>query len=84
MNLYINVCWLDTCPIHHELKSVTVIFLYTYPTLLLKLLPLLAELTSGRYNVRKVVTLTYHLPEESVILDSKNDEFDFFVYTKII
>lgn len=88
----------DKCPIEHQLKTVTVIFLYTYPTLLMKLIPLLARLTDGTQRVRKVVTLTYHLPISPVtdtessssepihgygLLEDKNDEYDICIYSKI-
>lgn len=47
----------------NELRSVTVIFLYTYPTLLDQLIPLLAYLMNLKNTkLRAVVTLTYHIP----------------------
>jgi hypothetical protein len=64
------------------LRSVTVVFLYTYPTLLTKLVPLLARLTEHG-NVRAVVTLTYHLPDENVTLKQVDKENEFRWYTRV-
>ena len=52
----------ETSPLCHDLLSVTVIYLYTYPTLLVQLIPLLAQLFQIG-QLRVVVTLTYHLHE---------------------
>lgn len=53
--------------------SATVIYLYTYPTLLVRLVPLLARLFSaedgGGGTLRAVVTLTYHLPNDGTTRD---------------
>jgi SAM-dependent methyltransferase len=54
------------------LSTVSCIFLYTYPTLLVKLVPLLSRLTAANRNVR-VVTLTYHLNNQ--VIDKKDDDF---------
>jgi uncharacterized membrane protein YdfJ with MMPL/SSD domain len=44
-----------------DVMSATIVFLYTYPTLLTQLIPLLCYLM--KYGkVRSLVTLTYHLP----------------------
>ena len=55
-------CTTETSPLCHDLLSVTVIYLYTYPTLLVQLIPLLAQLFQIG-QLRVVVTLTYHLHE---------------------
>ena len=72
----------DGTPLAGSLKSTTVIFLYTYPTLLVKLIPLLACLTEF-HNVRAVVTSTYHLPEDQVETEQINSEHDFRLYSKV-
>lgn len=56
--------------------SATIIFLYTYPTLLYQLIPLLIYLM--KYGkLRSIITLTYHLPILSDIevyhIDNVND-----------
>jgi hypothetical protein len=63
-------------PLAIALRSVTVVFLYKYPTLLLKLVPLLARLT-GKSDVRAVVTLTYQLPYKNVTLKEVEEGNDF-------
>ena len=60
----------ETSPLCHDLLSVTVIYLYTYPTLLVQLIPLLAQLFQIG-QLRVVVTLTYH-PHELPSLESTN------------
>ena len=50
----------ESSQLQSDLLAVTVIYLYTYPTLLIQLIPLLSQLfQSGRLRV--VVTLTYHI-----------------------
>jgi SAM-dependent methyltransferase len=63
------------------LPSATVVYLYTYPTLLHKLTPLLARLIQ-QHKVRAIVTLTYHLPETIAIPDAINVEHHLRLYTK--
>jgi hypothetical protein len=64
------------------LRSVTVIYLYTYPTLLQKLVPLLRELThSGQ--VRTIVTLTYHLPRDIATVERKDEKHELQLYSRI-
>lgn len=65
------------------LHSATVVFLYTYPTLLAKLVPLLERLTDGSHNVRAVVTLTYHLPQDVSKREMEDRKQDFCMYTRI-
>lgn len=60
----------------------TVIFLYTYPTLLKKLLPLLDQLTKGGQVVR-VVTATYHLTNYTASVEQIDETHDFQLYTRI-
>jgi SAM-dependent methyltransferase len=74
-------------PLASMLQSVTVVFLYTFPTLLIKLVPLL-ELLEGlmekKGKVLKVVTLTYHLPSSlGVTVGDTNERFDFRLYTRM-
>jgi hypothetical protein len=64
------------------LRSVTIVFLYTYPTLLVSLVPLLRELLQSG-QVRAVVTLTYHLPSDTATVESKDDVHDFQLYSRI-
>jgi SAM-dependent methyltransferase len=74
----------------HELRSATVVYLYTYPTLLVRLVPLLARLFAlGR--LRAVVTLTYHLPaalpssdEWTAAVDRVDTEHDLCLYKNIV
>ena len=75
--------------------SVTVIYLYTYPTLLVQLIPLLSQLFQiGR--LRAVVTLTYHIHqlrqststcsdelEWTYDLERINEEHDLCLYTNV-
>lgn len=69
----------DSSPLSKLLRSVTVVFLFTYPTLLQSLVPLLDQLTKdGR--VRAVVTLTYHLSDE---IERTESEHDFQLYSRI-
>jgi SAM-dependent methyltransferase len=64
------------------LQSVTVVFLFTYPTLLKKLVPLLERLMEQE-KVSKVVTLTYHLPDDVVTVGRLDEKNDFRLYTRI-
>lgn len=59
------------------LESATVVFLYTYPTLLQSLVPILARLP----NVRACVTLTYHLPHATVV--QQDDQNDLRLYSTV-
>jgi len=72
----------DSSPISQVLKSVTIVFLYTYPTLLTRLVPLLSAL--GRYNLRAVITLTYHLPEHQVVLEEVDQEHELQIYSRVL
>ena len=74
---------LESSPLSSALRSATVVFLYTYPTLLAKLVPLLECLTDRSNNVRAIVTLTYHLPEGVAKIENENREHDFRMYTRI-
>ena len=55
----------------------TVVFLYTYPTLLKKVVPLLKRLCSQE-ALRAVVTLRYHIPEGVVDREDKANEFQLY------
>mmetsp|Transcript_13221 Transcript_13221/g.21903 ORF Transcript_13221/g.21903 Transcript_13221/m.21903 type:complete len:246 (-) Transcript_13221:168-905(-) len=72
----------DSSPIASILKRVTVVYLYTYPTLLIKLVPLL-EMLGNNNNVRAIVTLTYHLPNEHVVLEKENIDHEFRQYSRV-
>jgi predicted ATPase len=63
-------------------RSATVIYLYTYPTLLQNLVPLLRELTKSG-QVRAVVTLTYHLSSDIATVESKDETHEFQLYSRI-
>mmetsp|Transcript_12281 Transcript_12281/g.33760 ORF Transcript_12281/g.33760 Transcript_12281/m.33760 type:complete len:201 (-) Transcript_12281:584-1186(-) len=68
--------------ISQVLRNVTVVYLFTFPTLLIKLVPLLAKMESvGR--LRCVVTQTYHLPAETATVSKVDAEFDFKMYDSI-
>uniref|UniRef100_A0A7S1DAK3 Uncharacterized protein n=1 Tax=Cyclophora tenuis TaxID=216820 RepID=A0A7S1DAK3_CYCTE len=54
------------------LESATIVYLYTYPTLLHKLLPLLHRLTH-QHQVHSVVTLTYHIPTTTTNNNNANN-----------
>jgi hypothetical protein len=61
-----HACGLDyvaeeTCTIATRLENVSVVFLYTYPTLLAQVIPLLKRLCSLE-SLRAIVTLRYHIP----------------------
>ena len=70
----------ESSPIASLLKRVTVVFLYTYPTLLVKTVPLLDKLCSHG-NVRAVVTLRYHLGDE--IVEREDTEHEFQLYARM-
>ena len=85
----------ETSQLQKDVLSVTVIYLYTYPTLLIQLIPLLSELFKvGR--LRAIVTLTYHIHrlqqstspntgdlDFSYDLERVNEEHDLCLYTNI-
>jgi hypothetical protein len=73
-----------------DLLSATVVYLYTYPTLLIQLIPLLSRLFEiGR--LRAVVTLTYHIHNLQhgadlkwiTKLENVDDKHDLCLYTNI-
>ena len=74
-------------PLSTLLLSATIVYLYTYPTLLKKLVPLLERLMeSGK--VERVVTLTYHLTDNDdddaqVTIGATDEKNDFRLYTRI-
>mmetsp|Transcript_22306 Transcript_22306/g.22620 ORF Transcript_22306/g.22620 Transcript_22306/m.22620 type:complete len:95 (-) Transcript_22306:119-403(-) len=73
-------------PLAEKLKSVTVIYLYTYPTLLMRLIPLLALLTDdsqGFTKCRAIATLTYHIPDDQVLTTKIDQENDIRVYSRV-
>ena len=73
--------------LHEELKSVTIIFLYIYPTLLSKLIPFLARMTNSITSKTKLIaTVTYHIKENDVTkatLEWKDDMHDICFYSKV-
>jgi hypothetical protein len=71
----------DSSPIAKDILSVSVVYLYTYPTLLNKLVPLLACLFEKR--ARAVVTLTYHLPDTVCTIGKVDTDHDFRLYTNV-
>jgi SAM-dependent methyltransferase len=63
--------------------DVTIIFLYTYPTLLLKLIPILSWLFRFG-NLRGVVSLTYHIPDKyNATINKYDPTSDLKLYTNI-
>ena len=86
MTLYFVVAiFLETPMLHKELKSVTTIFLYIYPTLLLKLIPFLSYMTNNNTKLL-IATVTYHIIENSnvkVNLEWKDNEHDICFYSKV-
>lgn len=70
----------DTSPLKQMLDSVTVVYLFAFPTLLSKLGPLLKRLK----HVRAVATLTYHFDKQHAIFEKKDEVHDIQVYSKII
>jgi SAM-dependent methyltransferase len=73
---------IESSPLSKMLRSVTVIYLYTYPTLLQSLVPLLRELTQSG-QVRAVVTLTYHLSSDIATVQRKDETHEFQLYSRI-
>ena len=75
----------ESSPFLRIIKDVTVIYLYTYPTLLMQLIPLLEHLTaSPEYAVRAIATLTYHLPEDQVDLVCTSEDHDIRMYSHVM
>ena len=62
------------------MKSVTVVWLYTYPMLLRRLVPLLSWL---HRRGAKVVTLTYHLTEEEASVERVDSKHGLCLYKVI-
>eukprot|EP00978_Attheya_sp_CCMP212_P034619 scaffold145919_cov51-Attheya_sp.AAC.1 len=88
-----NILLKEDSPLSSLLGSVTVIFLYTFPTLLMKLVPLLERLTTREdeeegdthhNNVRAVATLTYHLPDENATVQESFPEHEIRVYSQVV
>ncbi len=77
---YINARAAESSPIASLLESVTVVFLYTYPTLLEKVVPLLKRLCLQE-ALRAVVTLRYHIP--GGVVDREDKENEFQLYTRM-
>ena len=73
----------DSSPLSKVLRSVTVIYLYTYPTLLMSLIPLLNRLT-GLGHVRAIVTLTYHLPGDVATCEKRDEQHDLQLYSRFL
>jgi hypothetical protein len=71
----------DSSPISKDLLSVSVVYLYTYPTLLNKLVPLLACLFEKR--VRAVVTLAYHISDSLCTVGKLDTDHDFRLYSSV-
>lgn len=73
----------ERTPLANDLLSVTVVYLYTYPTLLVRLAPLLIRLFV-KGNLHAVITLTYHLQDVDRVTVKKVDkEYDLRLYTRI-
>jgi hypothetical protein len=82
--------YIDTSTIGHDLLTATVVYLYTYPTLLIQLLPLLSLLFEIG-QLRAVVTLTYHIDNLqqrtdqrwTTKLDRVDEQLDLCLYTNV-
>ena len=64
-----------------SLERCSIVFLYTYPTLLMKLLPLLECLSNK--NVFAIGTLTYHIPDANAIISAEDKVHDIRIYSKV-
>jgi hypothetical protein len=75
---------LESSPLSSDLLSVTVVYLYTFPTLLNRLISLLSSMFS-RGKLRAVVTLTYHLQDDDrrFVVAKVDDQLDFRFYSQI-
>lgn len=82
MTIHPEILLAASSALSDRLKSCTIAFLYTYPTLLTRLIPILSELMK-KGKLRAVGTLTYHLPPENVELAKKDDEHDIQIYSKV-
>lgn len=72
---------LDGAPLH-SLRDVTCIVLYTYPTLLQALVPLL-HLLSNEFKARRIITLSYHLDEEIAHIVDTDEKYDLRMYESV-
>jgi hypothetical protein len=75
---------LESAPLSSDLLSVTVVYLYTFPTLLNRLKSLLSSMFS-RGKLRAVVTLTYHLADDDrrFVVAKVDHQLDFRSYSQI-
>lgn len=74
--------------INKDLQSATIIFMYIYPTLLDRLIPLLSKLCrlKREKNKRslKIITLTYHLPDEIGVVEHFDKHHDVKIYSNVL
>jgi SAM-dependent methyltransferase len=77
-------CFLESSPLSSDLLSVTVVYLYTFPTLLNRLISLLSSMFS-RGKLRAVVTLTYHLEGDDgrFVVAKLSHQLDLRSYSQI-
>jgi hypothetical protein len=61
---------------------VTCIVLYTYPTLLQALVPLL-DLLSNQFKAHRIITLSYHLDEEIATSVDRDATYDLLMYESV-
>ena len=62
------------------LHSVTKVWLFTYPTLLRRLVPLLSRLDGAG---ARIVTLTYHLTDDEAVVEQRDSESDLCTYSSV-
>jgi len=73
----------ETSSLYEILNSTTVVYLYIYPTLLEKLIPLLSKLTNASHNTRSVVTSTYHLTSDQAMSKGWDKKNDIQIYSQV-
>jgi len=75
----------EASPLSAVLKSSTVIFLFIYPDLLIRLLPFLSKVTDGiNGSTRVIATLTYHIPESNAVVECIDEVHDIKLYSKVV
>ena len=66
-----------------DLCAATIVYLYTYPTLLRQLVPLLQRLMMD-HAVKRIVTQTYHLEPSVARRIQTSDEFNLVLYDQML
>ena len=65
-----------------DLSAATIVYLFTYPTLLRQLVPLLQRLMRD-HAVKRIVTQTYHLEPSEAHRIQTSDEFNLVLYDQM-